>query len=286
MGVILRRLAAVAAVLALTTAGTFARAGGFELALYAGRSWPTYDKTFSYDPGLAFSGIPGVSVSQDGRFTLSGDGGLALGGGATYYFVSMLGIEGRLDTADVKVNVSNPVLHVNADLPFPLPDLSQDITLAPGTVDLERLRPLSLNLKLRTPGPVRFTLSAGASYLPEFRFSVTQPLAIGVTGITPSQVSVGTLVYRADAAPSGQGQGRWGLNAGAGLQIALGDRFALLVEGRAFVFQKQTIRWTRADGRPLSAVEQTLAAELERRLQPLEFNPTFIQATAGIAISF
>ena len=143
-----------------------------------------------------------------------------------------------------------------------------------------------MNLKLRTPGTVRFTLSAGGSYLPSFKFSVRQPLALGVTGLTPAAINVGTLVYRADATPSGQGQGRWGLNAGVGLQIALGANLALLVEGRAFVFQKQTIRWSRADDRPLSAIEQTLAAELDRRLQPLQFNPTFIQATAGLGITF
>jgi len=261
-------------------------AGSFELAAYVGRSWPTYDKTFSYDPGLAFSSIPGVTVSQEGRFTIEGDGDLALGGGATFYFVEILGIEGRLDTADVKVKIANPAFHVDVDLPSPLPDLSEDITLAPGTAELERLRPFSLNLKLRTPGSVRFTLSAGGSYLPEFRFSLAQPLVLGVTGVTTSEVSVGTLVYRAETAPSQEGQGRWGINVGAGLQIALGARVALLVEGRAFAFQKQTLTWRRADSRPLSAIEEALAAELERRLNPIEFNPTFIQVTAGVAITF
>jgi opacity protein-like surface antigen len=261
-------------------------AGSFELAAYAGLAWPTYDKTFTYDPGIAFSGIPGVDISQSGKFTLQGDSGLAFGGGATFYFAGILGLEGRLDSADVNIVVSNPVFHVTADLPSPLPDLSQDITLTPGTVDLERLRPLSLNLKLRTPGPVRFTFSAGGSYLPDFKLAVTQRLALGVTGVTPTDISLGSLTYRAQAAPSGEGQGRWGLNAGAGLQLALGDKVALVVEGRAFVFQKQTITWSRADSRPLTPLEEALARELDQRLDAIEFNPTFIQATAGIAITF
>jgi opacity protein-like surface antigen len=236
----------------------------FELALYAGKALPTYDKTFTYDPGLAFTDIPGVSVSQQGRFTLHADGGLAFGGGATVYFGGIFGIEGRIDTADVNVAVTNPTFHVSADLPAPLPDLSTDVSLAPGTVDLERLRPLSLNLKLRTSGPVRFMVSAGGSYLPAFRFALTQPLALGVTGLTPSQVNVGNLTYRAEAAPTDQeGQGRFGLNAGLGLQIAIGEHAALVAEARGFVFQKETITWSRADSRPLSAIEQALAPELD-----------------------
>jgi hypothetical protein len=261
-------------------------AGAFELAGYVGQALPTYDKAFSYDPGLAFSGIPGVTVSQSGSFTLEGRGGLAVGGGATFYFAGILGLEGRIDTADVVVDVSNPVFHVTADLPSPLPDISEDVTLAPGTVDLERLKPLSLNLKLRTPGSVRFTLSAGGSYLPSFRFSATQRLALGVTGVTPTDITLGSLTYRAEAAPTAEGQGRWGLNAGAGLQVALGKTVALVVEGRAFVFQEQTIDWSRADSRPLSPLEEALARELEERLEPIEFNPTFFQATAGLAITF
>jgi len=272
--------------LALVASAAPARAGSFELSAHLGRSLPTYDKTFSYDPGLAVSSIPGVTVTQDGSFTLNADGGLAVGGAATFYFAGILGLEGRLDTADVKVNVTNPVFHVRADLPSPLPDISEDLTLAQGSADLGRLRPLSLNLKLRTSGRVRFTVSAGGSYLPDFHFSLTQPLALGVTNVTPHDITVGTLAYRADAAPVGEGQGRFGVNAGAGLQIALGDRAALVVEGRAFAFQKQTLSWRRVDSRPLSPVEAGLAAELERRLHPIEFNPTFIQATAGIAITF
>jgi opacity protein-like surface antigen len=273
------------ALLLLLVSPALSSAGSFELAGFAGLAWPTYDKTFTYDPGLSAS-VPGVSVSQSGSFTLSGDSGLAFGGSATFYFVGVLGLEGRLDTADVSVVVTNPVFHVTADLPPPLPDLSQDVSLAQGTVDLDRLHPLSLNLKLRTPGALRFTLSAGASYLPAFNFSATQPLALGVTGVTPSQITLGSLTYRASAAPSGEGQGRWGLNAGLGLQFALGQNVALLVEGRGFIFQEETLQWSRVDTRPLSPLESSLAAELERRLQPVTFNPTFIQATAGIAITF
>lgn len=279
----MRRAALLIALIALPRPSA---AGSFELAGYAGLAWPTYDKPFSYDPGLAVSGIPGVTVSQGGSFTLQGDSGLALGGSATFYFAGVLGLEGRLDSAAPSVKISNPVFHVVADLPSPLPDLSEDIILAPGRVDLDRLSPLSLNLKLRTPGAVRFTLSGGASYLPSFNFAVTQSLALGVTGVTPTDISFGSLAYRAQAAPSGEGQGRWGVNAGLGLQLALGDRIALVVEGRAFVFEKQTITWSRAESRPLTAIEEALARELDRRLDPIEFNPTFIQATAGLAITF
>src|SRR6185295_7669275 len=141
--------ATILLITALVVSAASARAGGFELSAHLGRSLPTYDKTFTYDPGLAISTLPGVTVTQDGSFTLNADGGLAVGGAATFYFVGILGLEARLDTADVNINVTNPVFHVNADLPPPLPDLSQDLALAQGTADLGRLHPFSLNLKLR-----------------------------------------------------------------------------------------------------------------------------------------
>ena len=118
------------------------------------------------------------------------------------------------------------------------------------------------------------------------RFETRKPLALGVTGVTPSDLEIGSLVYRAEALPSQEGGGRWGLNAGAGLQIALGANVAFLVEGRAFIFQERTITWSRGDARPLTPIEEALADELDRRLEPIEFNPTFIQATAGLAITF
>ena len=45
-------------------------------------------------------------------------------------------------------------------------------------MDFERIRPLSLNLKLRTPGRVRLALSGGLSYLPELNVVSAQAVRL------------------------------------------------------------------------------------------------------------
>ena len=52
-----------------------------------------------------------------------------------------------------------------ADLPYPFAQLIGRLDLSDGTAQIERVRPLSLNVKLRTPGAVRFTLSGGVNSL-------------------------------------------------------------------------------------------------------------------------
>src|SRR5215510_3732512 len=92
------------AVVALLVIAPCALAGDVEVAVYVGPVLPTYEQSFSYDLGPNPFRIPGVTLEQKSQLTLDGQNGLAFSGGLTWYFVaSTLGIEGRIDTADVDV---------------------------------------------------------------------------------------------------------------------------------------------------------------------------------------
>ncbi len=261
-----------------------ASAGDFELAGYAGPAVPFYDQTFRYDPGTLVSPFRGLSIQQQGVFQLEAKGGIAFGGGLAWYVLGPVGLEARIDTAGADVHTTGARYQVRVTLPAPLPPLSSDLDLGTGTVNLDRLRPLSLNLKIRTPGSVRLTASAGASYLPAFGFGVTETLGLGVTGVDGRRapIDVATLAFRAQSVD----EGHWGWNAGGGGQVKLAPHVALLAEARYFQFAKTSLLWSRGDPRPLSRLEEALLHEVERRLPPVAFTPTFFEVTVGLAVGF
>ncbi|MBI3932934.1 MAG: hypothetical protein HY317_05930 [Acidobacteria bacterium] len=278
----MRRLVAALLVAFPPVAG----AGNVELTAFAGPAVPFYEQTFRYDPGPLAIGVPGVTLRQEGVFRLEGRGGLAIGGAATWYFGGFAGLEARLDTADADADLTGARYEVRLEPPAPLPPLTTSVDLGSGEAQLDRLRPVSLNLKLKTPGPVRVTVSGGVSYLPALDATVTQTVGLGVTGVTAGRVTVATLGLRAEAAPEGEGaSGRLGVNAGAGIQVSLFPRLSLAVEGRGFLFRKHRLAW-RAASAPRNALEEELLRETLARLEPVEFNPTFFQATAGIVLVF
>jgi hypothetical protein len=272
------------ALLLVALSAATASAGSFEIAAYGGRALPTYNQSFSYNPTL--SGLPqGVTVTQQGALTLDAKGGTAFAGAATWYLAGPLGIEGRIDSIGVKADVTGARFQATASFPG-LPSVSGSVDFPPGVVTVDRLRPVSLNLKLRTPGPLRFTISGGVSYLSELKAVATQPLGLGVTGISGGRLQVASLALRADsqAIESGK-QGKIGANAGAGIQLGLGPNFALVAEARGFLFKKRRVVWS-AGQAPRNQVEQALLDEVLRRLDPVEFNPTSYQVTGGVALSF
>jgi opacity protein-like surface antigen len=259
-------------------------AGGFEVAGYVGPAVPFYDQTFRYDPGAVVSPFRGITIQQQGVFELNAKGGLAFGGGVTFYALGPLGLEGRIDTAGANVGTTGARYQASVRLPAPLAPLSTSLDLGTGTVDLDRLRPSSLNVKVRTGGPVRVTVSGGVSFLPAFGFGVTETLGLGVTGLDSQlgRINVATLAFRADS----RDEGHWGWNVGGGLQVKLAAHLALLGEARYFRFDRETFSWSPANSRPLSPFEVALLHELERRLEPVSFTPTFFQVTAGVALGF
>jgi hypothetical protein len=271
--------------LALLAASAPARAGELELAGYAGYTFPFYSQSFRYDPGPVSVPIPGLTVEQGGSFELTSSGGPAFAGGVTFYVTGGFGFEVRYDHAEIKVESRSSSYDVKVGLPAPLDPVMATLTLSEGTVDLDAAAPLSLNIKLRSGGSVRFTASGGASKLGDLHASVQQTIGLGVIGFNFDQntMQVGTLGFQATGIA---GESSWGGNLGLGLQIPLGQHAALVLEGRGFFFPKRTLQWEPIIDRPLTDIEQVLLARVQERLPTVEFEPWWVQATAGLSIRF
>jgi hypothetical protein len=267
---------------------TNAQAGGFEGSVLVGKAFPFYSQQFTYDPGPL--SIPGVGVEQSGMFSLDAHGALTLSASAAWQFQGPVGIEARLDTADVTVDTTGATYRVSVHLPAPLPPLSTQVDLGHGRVDLDRLQPLSLNLRLRTNGAVGAALSGGISWLPSFRFTVSQPVGLGIPslgGNVGRVVDVTTVGITAEAAPQGQGQSRFGANVGATLRIGVAPRVTLVGDARYFWFGKETLHWgATVSNVPLPPLQDAVVGQIARGLPPIEFNPQYFHAAAGVAFRF
>jgi hypothetical protein len=273
--------------IAATLAPLMASAGEFELIGHAGSVFPFYEQAFEFDPGI-IAGLPSnVTVEQQDIFRLDGRGGLALGASASWQFFPWLGLEARLDTADVRVRITGARYLIGVNLPTPLPDLSSELSLAGGDADLHRLHPVSVNLRARSAGRTRVGASAGLSYLPSFRFVIGQRVSLQPLEPLPLPATVGRVTLEAEALPEERDEGRLGANAGVFVQVGVGERLAIVADGRYFRFRKQTLIWGSPQIDPgLPGVEQTILEEIAERLEPVDFNPTFFQLTAGLALRF
>jgi hypothetical protein len=262
-------------------------AGELELVGYAGAVFPFYEQSFEFDPGALPGLPPGVSVEQQSIFRLDAQGGLALGAGLSWHFVPWLGLEARVDTADVRAQITPARYLIRLDLPGPLPDLTNELTLGGGEANLHRLYPVSLNLRVRTSGATRVGVSAGVSYLPNFGFAIVQRATLEGGGPLPIPPASAQVTLEAEALPQDQEEGRLGVNAGLSVHVPIGERLALVAEGRGFHFGRQTLVWGVPRVEPeLPLIGQTVVEELAAQLDPVDFNPTFFQVTAGLAIRF
>ncbi len=277
---------AAALLLAVLAAPALAGAGELELTGYAGYTFPFYSQTFKYDPGPVTVPIPGVTVEQGGSFALEASGAPAFAGGVAYYLTGGFGLEVRYDRADLTVDTQASTYTVRVGLPAPLDPVVADLALGKGTADLKAAAPFSLNLKLRTPGAVRLTLSGGASHLGDLEFETQHTIGLGVIAfdLVQHNVQVSTIGFRATGV-AGAGSS-WGGNLGLGLQIPLGEHGALVLEGRGFYFPKRKVEWEPVLDRPLSVLERVLLDRALERLPTVEFEPWWVQATAGFAIRF
>jgi hypothetical protein len=274
----------LALLLAALAAPALAGAAELELTGYAGYTFPFYKQTFEYDPGPVAVPIPGVTVDQAGSFALEASGAPAFAGGVAFYLTGGFGLEVRYDRADLTVDTKASSYTVRVGLPAPFDPVVADLALAEGTADLKAAAPLSLNLKLRTPGSVRFVVSGGVSRLGDLEFTVEQTVGLGVIAfdLVESNIHVGTIGVRGTAAAGSS----WGGNLGLGLQIPIGEHGALVLEGRGFYFPRRTVEWEPVVDRPLSVIELALLERLQERLPPVEFEPWWVQATVGFAIRF
>lgn len=281
----MRRVLAV--LVAVLAAPVLAGAAELELAGYAGYTFPFYSQTFGYDSGPVDIPIPGVAIEQSGEFQLEASGGLLFAGGMTLYATDRFGLEVRLDSADMSVETLSNTYSVRVDLPEPFDPVAADLELEKATADLEALTPWSFNLKLRSGGEsLRFTASGGLSRLGNVQFAIDQQVALGVVAVNleTNELEIATIHLR--GASDEESESSWGGNLGLGLQIGLGERGALILEGRGFFFPTRTYSWEPLDAEALPPLQEALLRRLLVRLDPIEFKPRWLQATIGIAIRF
>jgi hypothetical protein len=268
-------------------APTLTAAAELEIAGYAGYTFPFYSQTFSYGAGPVEIPIPGVDVEQSGDFELKASGGAAFAGGLTFYATEGLGFEVRLDSADLSIDTRGGTYSVRLDVPPPLDPVTADLELGEGMVDLKALTSWSLNLKLRSWGrSVRFTASGGLSHLGDIELSINQPVALGVVAVNleTDELEIATVSLR--SAAIAEAESSWGGNLGLGIQINIGERGALVLEGRGFYFPKRSIDWAPEIDETLPPLQELLLERVLDRLDPIEFEPWWVQATIGIAIRF
>jgi hypothetical protein len=187
--------------------------------------------------------------------------------------VGIFAIEGRLDATDVGLEFTGARYDLRGTA-FPFDGLTAGLIVSPGRFDADRIALLSLNGRIRTPGPVGVLVSGGLSYLPDITITGSIPLTVDATNLPPLPPLDAALTLR--VAP-GQTEHRFGVNAGAGLR--LGDRVALTAEVRAFYFREFELRLTRASGPDL--LDDLLAGA-----GSIRFNPIFVNAQAGVAFRF
>ena len=278
---------ALAPLVAVLAAPALAGGAELELAGYAGYTFPFYSQTFAYDSGPVEIPIPGVAIQQGGEFQLEASGGLLFAGGLTFYATDGFGLEVRLDSADMSVETPSNTYSVRVDLPQPFDPVLADLELERAAADLKALTPWSFNLKLRSGGEsLRFTASGGLSRLGSVEFAVDQQVALGVVAVNleTNELEIATIHLRGSS--SAESESSWGGNLGLGIQIGLGERGALILEGRGFYFPKRTFTWEALADEALPPLQELLLERLLERLDPIEFKPWWLQATIGVAIRF
>lgn len=265
MNTILRRSAVLASML-IWLSPVQAGAQGGDITFFAGYTYPTYEQTFRTAlPPLP--GLPGFELTPDGDFTLEASGGPVFGLGAAFELGGFFAIEGRFDSANIKLKSGGVRYNLAAG------DVTGSITLAEGPIDVDRLNLLSVNLRLRTPGIVTFYVSGGLSYLPSFAVTGSIPLQVELSGITIPSLEV---PVKLEVSPS-ESSYKFGVNGGAGLRFPIAPHVSLLVEGRVFYFQDYELEAVVPEAPGLPDLE---------RLGLIEFSPVIINVNGGIAIRF
>lgn len=243
---------------------------GGDFTIFVGGAYPVYDERLTLRPSVP--SLPGVDVTVEGSPELRANGGLVFGG-ALAFELGILGIEGRLDATDIGFDLTGARYDLRADA-TPIGGLAASITIGNGRLDADRLYLLSLNARLRTPGPIGIFASGGLSYLPGVDITGSAPFSVDVGGISLPGASPRV---RLRAAP-GESDHRFGLNGGAGLRVG-GSRVAVMGEVRVFYFQDYRLRFG-VDGAPdeLNDVLDDLA--------PISFDPVIVNAQAGLVLRF
>ena len=261
---------AVCAVSVLLGSTQSAAAQGFDLTLFVGRAFPTYDERLTLRPPTP--ALPGIDVSVVGSPLIEADGGPVFGGALAFEF-GILGIEGRVDATDVGLEFTGAQYNLRGTEP-PFEGLDANVTVSDGRFDADRIPILSFNARVRTPGPVALVASGGLSYLPDITITGSIPLRVDGPGIP--ELPVSDLMLRLRAVP-GESKHRWGVNGGAGLRV--GGRVALMGEVRVFYFGEHELHFESESGG--EALD-----ELLDDLAPVRFEPIFVNAQVGVTFGF
>jgi hypothetical protein len=262
------RLLVIGSIVAATPLDGFAQR--LDLTVFLGQAFPVYDDRLAFTPSLPV--FPRVAVRETGPLEISTDGGAVFGGAVAVEF-GIVAIEGRLDATDVDFAVNGTRYDLVATAPVTVQIGS--ITVGSGGFTADRMNLWSLNVRLRTPGPVALVASGGLSYLPGITIEGQVPVTVDAAGVlSPATVNAN---LRLVATP-GDADHRWGLNGGVGLRVG-GDHLAFLAEARAFYFQEFELRFTAPDGPDL------LNAVLGS-IDPVRFEPIIVNAQAGVVFKF
>jgi hypothetical protein len=240
-----------------------------DLTIFVGAAYPVYDERLTFR--LATPVLPGVDVDVAGDPSVTADGGLVFGG-ALAFEVGVLGIEGRLDATDIGFDISGARFDLRGTQP-PFEGVTGRITIGDGESDLERLYLLSINGRLRTPGPVGIFVSGGLSYLPEMEISGSIPVSAQIGGFPAFEGEQ----LQLSVAP-GDADHRWGVNAGGGVRIG-GGTVGFMAEARVFYFREFELRFSADDSFP--QLDLFLAG-----LDAIDFNPVIVNGQAGLVIRF
>jgi hypothetical protein len=240
-------------------------AQGVDLTLFVGKAFPTYDERLT----LTIPPISGADFTTLESPLIRADGGSVFGGALALEW-GIAAIEGRVDSTQVGLEFTGARYELRGNQP-PFQDFAVTLSAAPGRFDADRVNILSLNARVRTPGPIALVVSGGLSYLPEIRVTGSVPLRLEASGFPQAAEEV-ALTLRATPGESGN---RFGVNAGAGLRI--GGRVALMAEARVFYFKEFELRFDAAD----DSLDELLAG-----LDAVRFTPVFVNVQAGLVFRF
>lgn len=249
-----------------------AHADGWDLSVFGGVAFPTYEQQFVVR-APAVPPLPGFVIRPDGDLTIDAKGGTVFGAALAKEFGGVIGLEARFDSTAIDLRTSG-VRYTLAYGPVPIVGtLNGSLAVAPGALDTDRLSLLSLNLRLRTPGPVSLVASGGVSYLPRFNVSGDTSVQLTVNGL-PSLDSSTRL--RLVVSPT-ESNHRFGVNGGVGLRVKVAPGLSVFGEARGFYFKEYDLSVDVDDPR-LAA----LVGELE---QP-RFKPIIVNVVGGLVFSF
>ncbi|MEO8499672.1 MAG: hypothetical protein ABI565_02065 [Vicinamibacteria bacterium] len=266
------------AVLLVAMAATAGRveAAGFEVAVLSGPAIATYKQTLTFSSGSPQFQLARLNVKDSP--TLDAKGGLAFGLAGTFFLSDSFGLEARIDSVDVDLHSfgGNYTLELG---PPGSPVSTIPVTLGDAQTDLQRVRPLSLNLRFQSQGRVGVGVSGGVSYLPKVELdalptlnvanlNASFPISLTATPVNPDQTR------------------HLGFNAGLTIRIKVAAGFALLGEARGFAFKRSELKWQSQQTGALSTVEKALLTGIASQLDIPQFTPGFWTARAGLAFRF